>query len=109
MFVFLGFFDKIFEVSLENEHPLLIPVAFVPGYYRLQRQLCIPSISEAIPKLANICTTTHPVSSAAAKNMHVSENVMHFVASASHAITRQYASQLYPSVHPLDVTTGLKK
>lgn len=97
--VFLGvFFDAIFEVSLENEHPLLIPVTHVPGYYRLQRQLCIPSVSEAIPKLANICTTTHPVSSAATKNMHVSGNVMHFIASASHAITKQYMPQLYPSI-----------
>lgn len=34
---------------------------------------------------------------------------MHFIASASHAITEQHVSQLYPSVSPLDVTTGFKK
>lgn len=55
-FIYFFFFYVIFEVSLENEHPLLIPVTYVPSYYRLQRQLCIPSVSEAIPKIANICT-----------------------------------------------------
>lgn len=34
---------------------------------------------------------------------------MHFIASASRAITKQDVSQLYPSVSPLDVTTGFKK
>jgi len=77
-------------VSLENKHPLLISVTYVPGYYRLQRQLCIPSISEAIPKLANICTTTHSVSSAATKYMRVRKHHVfyHFSKSCHHEALR---------------------
>lgn len=99
---FMGFLDTIFQASLESEHPPPFPVTYVPGCDSLPRQLCIPSVSEAIPKLANICTTTHPVSSAATKNMHVSGNIMHFITSASHAITKQFLSQLIPPVFPLD-------
>lgn len=50
--------------------------------------------------------STHPVSSAATKNMHVSGNVMHFITSASHAIMKWYMSLLYSLIFPLDVTTS---